>query len=91
MIFKSGTGNCKILEFPRYLYNEIFLFIAASLQEAIETANIAFAPSFFFCSVPSKSINVLSIFNWSVQSMPLRALAIGPFIFSIALNTLFPR
>ena len=36
--------------------------MAANLYEAIETAKIAFAPSFFLFSVPSKSMNVLSIF-----------------------------
>ena len=47
-----------LLEFPKYLYKEVFFSIAASLHEAIETAKIALAPSFFFCSVPSKSIKV---------------------------------
>ena len=61
-MFKSGIGNCLLFEFPKCLYNEIFFSIAANLQDAMETAKIAFAPSFFFCSVLSKSIKVLSIF-----------------------------
>ena len=47
------------------LYKETFLSIEANLQEAIETAKIALAPSFFFCSVPSSSIKILSIFDCS--------------------------
>ena len=55
-------------EFVKDLNKEIFFSIAAILQAATETAKIALAPIFFFCSVPSKSIKILSIFFWSLKS-----------------------
>ena len=44
------------------LYNGIFLNFAESFLTAIET-EIAFAPNFIFCLVPSKLINKESIFS----------------------------
>ena len=88
--FVSEGDEADEIEY-KYLNRETFFSIAANLQAAIETAKIALAPSFFFCSVPSKSIKVLSIFIWSSISISFKDLAIGPFTFSIALKTLLPR
>ena len=43
------------------LYKGIFLIFDESFFTAIETAKIALAPKFFFCLVPSRSINRESI------------------------------
>ena len=48
---------------PKNLKSEIFLHAAANLLAAIDTAKIELAPRLLFCSVPSKSIKVLSIFK----------------------------
>ena len=65
----KNAPNCNWLEkkpfqsdLRKSLNKEVFSSIAASLHEAIETAKIALAPSFFFCSEPSKSIRILSKF-----------------------------
>ena len=41
-----------------------FLTLAESFLTAIETANIALAPRFVFCLVPSRLIKRVSIRSW---------------------------
>ena len=49
----------------------------------MDTDKIAFAPSFFFCSVPSNSIKILSIFVWSEISIFFKAFDIKLFMFEM--------
>ena len=62
IIFIIGRGSVFTALPPINLNSGVFFSNAAFLIAAIDTANIAFAPNLFFCSVPSNSINILSIF-----------------------------
>jgi len=57
---------------------------AAARAVAIETARMAFAPSFSLFGVPSSSIITRSTSAWSVASMPPTAPAISSLMFRTA-------
>ena len=60
IIFISGNGNEKL--FPKFLNKDFFFDKAEHFELARETARVALAPKFVLLSLPSKSINTLSMF-----------------------------
>ena len=90
-MFIIGTGSLFALTPPRNLYSGMSSEIAAALAQAIDTARIAFAPSFDLSFVPSASIIALSTAYVSDASIPSSTSLITVFIFSTAFETPFPR
>mmetsp|Transcript_27075 Transcript_27075/g.65322 ORF Transcript_27075/g.65322 Transcript_27075/m.65322 type:complete len:213 (-) Transcript_27075:181-819(-) len=101
MMLKAGTGRyISSVELPARsamcLYRGVFFAAAPALHTAIETARMAFAPTFFlhhphsFC-VPSISSTIfLSITDCLVQSMPMSAGPMMVLMFSTAVFTPLP-
>ena len=69
----------------------VSLAFAPALQAAIDTPKIAFAPSLDLFSVPSSSINILSIVFCSLTSIPLIVSLISVFIKLTDLRTPFEK
>ena len=90
-MFIIGTGNVFAFTPPIYLYKLIPSEFAAALATANDTPSVAFAPSLPLFSVPSISINFLSISACSNTFMPSNSFAIILFTFSTAFNTPFPK
>ena len=89
-IFIIGTGNLKSLLSDRYSYSFLFSEIEAAFAIAIDTANIAFAPSLLLFSVPSNSTNILSISDWLKGLKPIRDLLISVLMLLTAFITPIP-
>ena len=89
-MFIKGTGKVTAFTPPRYLYKLRLLACAAAFATAMETASVAFAPSFALLCVPSISINILSINACSVAGTPINLSAMMLLTLSTAFNTPFP-
>ena len=90
-IFIIGTGMTNSALSDKYSYSGTFSDLAAALQTAIDTPKMALAPSLLLFSVPSSSIILLSIADWSLASIPDNSDAISLFTFSTAVRTPLPR
>ena len=91
IMFIIGIGNVLAFTPPKYLYRLIPKLLAAALATARDTPNVAFAPNLPLFSVPSISINFLSISTWSNTFIPSSSGAIISFTFATAFVTPFPR
>ena len=89
-IFIIGTGRRLAFTPPRKRYRGISSEAAAALAQAMETARMAFAPSFDLSFVPSARIMALSTAYMSHASIPFSVSHITVLTFSAALRTPFP-
>ncbi len=90
-IFIIGTGSFVPCIPPKNLYRGMSRDVAAALAQAIDTASIAFAPSFDLSFVPSAFIIAASIAYISEASIPVMVSAITVFILFTAFSTPLPR